>query len=78
MVRAAGDGAEFASGVAARRRAHLYSLAPERHQRISFAVALGLVFLGLRFWYGWAFWGIVLLVLALRLKHPPLYDRWER
>ena len=55
----------------------IYSLTPERHQRISLAVALGLVVLGLRFWYGWAFWGIVLLVLALRLKHPPLYDRWQ-
>jgi membrane-associated protease RseP (regulator of RpoE activity) len=55
----------------------IYSLTPERHQRISLAVSLGLVALGVRFWYGWAFWGIVLLVLALRLRHPPLYDRWQ-
>jgi membrane-associated protease RseP (regulator of RpoE activity) len=55
----------------------IYSLTPERHQRISLAVALGLVFLGVRYWNGWAFWGIVLLVLSLRLRHPPLYDRWQ-
>ncbi|MFY9804462.1 MAG: site-2 protease family protein [Candidatus Acidiferrales bacterium] len=55
----------------------IYSLTPERHQRISLAVALGLVFLGVRTWYGWTFWGLVLLVLSLRLRHPPLYDRWQ-
>jgi membrane-associated protease RseP (regulator of RpoE activity) len=55
----------------------VYSVTPERHQRISLAVALFLVLLGVRYWYGWAFWGIVLLVLALRLRHPPLYDRWQ-
>jgi membrane-associated protease RseP (regulator of RpoE activity) len=55
----------------------VYSLTPERHQRISLAASLLLVFLGVRFWYGWAFWGIVLLVLSLRFRHPPLYDRWQ-
>jgi membrane-associated protease RseP (regulator of RpoE activity) len=55
----------------------IYSQTPERHQRISLAVALFLVFLGIRYWYGWAFWGIILLVLSLRLRHPPLYDRWQ-
>jgi membrane-associated protease RseP (regulator of RpoE activity) len=55
----------------------IYSLTPERHQRISLAVSLALVFMGVRYWNGWAFWGIVLLVLSLRLRHPPLYDRWQ-
>jgi membrane-associated protease RseP (regulator of RpoE activity) len=55
----------------------IYSLTPERHQRISLAVALGLVFLGVVYWHGWAFWGLVMLVLSLRLRHPPLYDRWQ-
>jgi membrane-associated protease RseP (regulator of RpoE activity) len=55
----------------------IYSLAPEHHQRISLAVSLILVFLGVRYWNGWAFWGIVLLVLSLRFRHPPLYDRWQ-
>jgi membrane-associated protease RseP (regulator of RpoE activity) len=55
----------------------VYSLTPERHQRISLAVSLLLVCLGVLSWYGWAFWGILLLVLSLRLRHPPLYDRWQ-
>lgn len=55
----------------------LYSLTPGRHQRFSIAAALALVFMGVRYWHGWAFWGIILLVLSLRFRHPPPYDRWE-
>jgi membrane-associated protease RseP (regulator of RpoE activity) len=55
----------------------LYSLTPERHQRLSLAAAVGLVFLGIYYWHSWAIWGIVLLVLSFRFPHPPPFDRWE-
>lgn len=55
----------------------VYSLASERHRRISLAVALGLVMLGVLCWRGWAMWGVILVVLSLRFRHPPLLDRWE-
>lgn len=53
----------------------LYSLASEKHRRISLGVALMLVPLGLKFWWGWLFWASLLLLLGFR--HPPLLDRWE-
>jgi membrane-associated protease RseP (regulator of RpoE activity) len=55
----------------------LYSLISKKHKEISLAVALALVALGIYSWHGWALWGIVLLVLSLRFRHPPVYDRWE-
>jgi membrane-associated protease RseP (regulator of RpoE activity) len=55
----------------------LYSLASRKHKEISLAVSLGLIGLGIYLWHGWALWGIVLLVLSLRFRHPPVYDRWE-
>jgi membrane-associated protease RseP (regulator of RpoE activity) len=60
----------------------VYSLASKFHSRISLVVALSLVGLGI---LGapfrgitWIFWGVLLTVLSLRFKHPPLYDPWER
>jgi membrane-associated protease RseP (regulator of RpoE activity) len=53
----------------------LYALASEKHRRVSLAVALLLVPLGLRFWSGWLFWGTLLLLIGFR--HPPLINRWE-
>jgi membrane-associated protease RseP (regulator of RpoE activity) len=55
----------------------LYSLAPERHQRLSLTAAVALVFMGVGYWHVWAFWGIVLLILSLRFPHPAPFDRWE-
>jgi membrane-associated protease RseP (regulator of RpoE activity) len=55
----------------------VYSLAPEKHQRISLAVALAMVGMGIYAWKGWIVWGFVIVVLSLRFKHPPVYDRWE-
>jgi membrane-associated protease RseP (regulator of RpoE activity) len=55
----------------------VYSLAPQKHQRISLAVGLAMVGLGVYFWRGWILWGFVMVVLSLRFKHPPVYDRWE-
>jgi Zn-dependent protease len=55
----------------------VYSLASHRHRKISLAVSLGLLALGIYCWRGWALWGIILLVLSMRFRHPPLVDRWE-
>lgn len=60
----------------------VYSLASGFHRRISLAVSLSLVGLGI---LGapfrgmtWIFWGVLLTILSLRFKHPPLYDPWEK
>ena len=55
----------------------LYSLTSERHPRVSLAVSLALIGLGIVAWNGWAAWGIILLILSLRFKHPPVYDPWQ-
>ena len=55
----------------------LYSLSSKKHKDISLAVSLALVGLGIYCWHGWALWGIVLIILSLRFRHPPVYDRWE-
>jgi Zn-dependent protease len=56
----------------------MFSLSSDRHARISLAVALALIGLGIVAWHGWATWGIILLILSLRFRHPPVYDRWQR
>jgi len=55
----------------------LYSVASRFHQRISLAASLALVALGLYCWQGWILWGVILTVLSLRYRHPPLLDRWQ-
>jgi Zn-dependent protease len=55
----------------------MYSLTSERHPRVSLAAALALIGLGIGAWNGWAAWGIILLILSLRFKHPPVYDPWQ-
>jgi membrane-associated protease RseP (regulator of RpoE activity) len=55
----------------------VYSLASRQHQRISIAVALGLLALGWYAWSGWYIWGGILLVLTLRFGHPPVLDSWQ-
>jgi membrane-associated protease RseP (regulator of RpoE activity) len=61
----------------------VYSLASKFHSRISLVVSLSLVGLGILSGdpfrgFTWIFWGVLLTVLSLRFKHPPLYDPWER
>jgi len=53
----------------------VFALFAENHRRISLAVALVLVPMGM-LWQGWVFWAILLLVFGFR--HPRLLDRWER
>lgn len=53
----------------------LYAVWSDRHRRISFAVALLLVPLAIRFWAGWLVWAV--LLVAIGFRHPPLIDRGE-
>jgi membrane-associated protease RseP (regulator of RpoE activity) len=53
----------------------LYAVASERHRRTSFAVAILLVPLAIKFWAGWMVWAV--LLVAIGFRHPPLIDRWE-
>jgi membrane-associated protease RseP (regulator of RpoE activity) len=55
----------------------VYSLTSRHQQRISLVVGLALVALGVTCWAGWALWGIILLALSLRFRHPPLMNTWE-
>jgi hypothetical protein len=55
----------------------VYSLTSRYHQKISLAVGLALVVLGVYGWAGWALWGLILLVLSMRFHHPPLLNSWE-
>jgi len=49
----------------------LYSIFPNRHRQVSTGLSLMLLPLGY-FWWGWLFWGLVLLFLGRR--HPAVYD----
>lgn len=55
----------------------LYSLASEKHRRISLLASLALMSIGLYASYIWAFWGFLLVLLSLRFRHPPVIDAWE-
>jgi membrane-associated protease RseP (regulator of RpoE activity) len=54
----------------------LYSVASKYHKKITLAVALLLVPLGVFFWNGWILWAV--LLLAIGFRHPPLLNRWEK
>jgi membrane-associated protease RseP (regulator of RpoE activity) len=49
----------------------VYALFPRRHGAVSLAIPVLLLPLA-RFWYGWLFWGILLLIFGRR--HPMVYD----
>jgi membrane-associated protease RseP (regulator of RpoE activity) len=55
----------------------VYSLASNRHERISIITSLGMIAMGIYYWHAWVVWGVLVLVLSLRFRHPPLLDRWE-
>ena len=48
----------------------------ENRLKITLAVALLLVPLGIYFWKGWIMWAV--LLLAIGFRHPPLMNRWEQ
>jgi membrane-associated protease RseP (regulator of RpoE activity) len=54
----------------------LYSVASKYHKKITLAVALLLIPLGIYYWKGWIMWAI--LLLAIGFRHPPLMNRWEQ
>jgi len=54
----------------------LYSVASKYHKKITLAVALLLVPLGIYYWKGWIMWAV--LLLAIGFRHPPLLNRWEQ
>jgi membrane-associated protease RseP (regulator of RpoE activity) len=54
----------------------LYSVASKYHKKITLAVALLLIPLGVFYWRGWIMWAI--LLLAIGFRHPPLLNQWER
>jgi len=49
-----------------------YALFPNRHKRISQALVIALVPLGIWYWPGWLVW--VVLLLIIRLRHPTTID----
>ena len=53
----------------------LYSVASKYHKKITLALALLLIPLGLFYWKGWILWAV--LLLAIGFRHPPLMNRWE-
>jgi len=50
----------------------VYGLAPRWHRPVSWAMLLVVLFLGVFFWPGWLFWGLVMAVMGAR--HPRVYD----
>jgi len=62
----------------------MFSLVSEWHRKISIAVSVALFAMGWLTTRGsagpfsiWYAWGTILLILTLRFRHPPLYDRWH-
>ena len=62
----------------------MFSLVSEWHRKISIAVSVALLLMGWLTTRGssdpfslWYAWGTILLLLTLRFRHPPLYDRWQ-
>jgi membrane-associated protease RseP (regulator of RpoE activity) len=61
----------------------IFSLVSEWHRKISIAVSVALLLTGWLTTRGssdppfslWYAWGAILLILTLRFRHPPLYDR---
>ena len=53
----------------------VYAFLMRRHRIISTAICIVMLPLGYFFWYGWSFWGLILLFLGRR--HPMVYDTTE-
>ena len=53
----------------------LYCVTTGWHRRISLAVAILLVPLGIFFWTGWMIWAV--LLFAISFRHPPLMNPWQ-
>lgn len=49
----------------------LYSISPRWHRRMTFAVPVVLLAMGITLWTGWLLWGVILLLPAMRHPHVP-------
>ena len=55
----------------------VYAAAPRLHQRVARAIWLLIMLLGW-VWYGWLFWGFIVLMLSRgQLRHPPVLDAYR-
>lgn len=54
----------------------IYSVVGTKQRRLSIGLSLILTAVGLYYWHGWVFWGLILLVLSLRFAHPPVRGQW--
>jgi Zn-dependent protease len=60
----------------------LYAVSPQWHRRMTFAVPVVLLAMGITLWTGWVLWGVILLLPAMRHPHVryfplmPYNHRW--
>jgi Zn-dependent protease len=55
----------------------LYSLIPQKHRVVSMIVGAAVLGMGIFFWYGWVLWGVAILILSWKFRHPPLRNTWQ-
>ena len=51
----------------------LYAISPRWHRRMTIAVPVVLLTMGLTLWTGWVLWGLILLLPAMRHPHIPYF-----
>jgi membrane-associated protease RseP (regulator of RpoE activity) len=51
----------------------LYAISPQWHRRMTIAVPLVLLLMGITLWTGWILWGVILLLPAMRHPHVPYF-----
>ena len=53
----------------------LYAISPQWHRRMTFAVPVLLLVMGVTLWTGWVLWGVILLLPAMRHPHVPYFPQ---
>lgn len=56
----------------------LYAVSPRWHRRMTFAVPVVLLIMGLLLWTGWVLWAVILLIPAMRHPHVPYFPLLPR
>src|ERR1700677_1089046 len=51
----------------------LYAISPRWHRRMTIAVPVVLLLMGITLWTGWILWGVILLLPAMRHPHVPYF-----
>jgi membrane-associated protease RseP (regulator of RpoE activity) len=51
----------------------LYAISPRWHRRMTIAVPVVLLVMGVTLWTGWILWGVILLLPAMRHPHVPYF-----